>query len=572
MAMSVEEAQAALDAANAVKAAATTMKEKIAAGKEVAAAQRELTAAKAAARAQERADAEAAAAAKAEAERPKTAAEMAEQLMGVRPIIGPGESPDVVGGAGFPGYVQYKPLDEQGLRAVYGYNPATGKAYTPEESAAASGGYLYGADQGGAVGYELDPRTGQMNVLYKSGMVATSGATYKYTPQGYVVPSDKYMENFPGFGYDDYGRMINAKGGLITQADIDTYNGLVAIDPQKAKEFARGKGMSDSVANSGTPITATATISPTSVNTVKSAGGASVSLSTGSTATGSLVTGTPTATTMTPTQTDTYSIILDRLNKYNLGSLAPLIRKLAIEGATEATIMLALQDEPLYQERFKANQARREKGLKVLSPVEYLTLEDDYRQVLRAYGLNQFDNDAYVSQFIQNDMSVSELSNRVVSAVQRVRNADPAISSMLRNYYGIGQNDLVAYVLDPSQQFQKIERQIAAAEIGVAAGRQGIQPGVAVSEQLAAQGISQAEAQKGYATIADILPTAQKLSDIYGKTLEGYGLAEAEQEVFNQLASAQRKRQQLTQREVAAFSGQAGLGRTSLTQQTGGQF
>lgn len=284
------------------------------------------------------------------------------------------------------------------------------------------------------------------------------------------------------------------------------------------------------------------------------------------------VANTAAAGVMTAGQQDIYSIVVDRLNRYNLGSLAPLIKKLAIEGATEATIMLRLQEEPLYQERFKANQNRIAKGLKALTPSEYLTLEDDYRQVLRAYGLTQFDNDSYVSQFLANDISVSELSNRVVAAVQRVRNADPAISSMLKSYYGISNNDLVAYVLDPNQQFQKIERQIAASEIGVAAGRQGINIGVPVAEQLAAQGISQAEAQRGYATIADILPTAKKLSDIYGNVLEGYDLAEAEQEVFNQLASAQRKRRALTEREVAAFSGTSGLGRTSLTQQNGGQF
>jgi hypothetical protein len=275
---------------------------------------------------------------------------------------------------------------------------------------------------------------------------------------------------------------------------------------------------------------------------------------------------------MTSGQQDIYSIMLSRLNQYNLGSLAPLIRKLAIEGATEATIMLQLSEEPLYKERFKANETRKQKGLSVLTPSQYLSLEDDYRQILRAYGLAQFDNDAYVSQFISNDVSPTELSNRVVTAVQRVRNADPAVSSMLKNFYGIGQNDLVGYVLDPSQQFQKIERQVAASEIGVAAARQGFNIGATVAEQLAAQGISQAEAQKGYSTIADILPTAEKLSDIYGGKLEGYRLAEAEQEVFNQLASAQRKRRALTERELASFSGEAGLGRTSLTQQTGGQF
>ena len=266
------------------------------------------------------------------------------------------------------------------------------------------------------------------------------------------------------------------------------------------------------------------------------------------------------------------AVLTDRFNKYNLSSLAKTIKDLAVDGATEATITLALQETEDYKRRFKANDARMKAGLQVLNPAEYLNLEDGYRQVLRAYGLKQFDTDDYVSQFIANDVSAAELSNRVVTAVQRVQNADPAIQKQLRDYYGIGQNDLVAYVLDPQQQFQKIERQVAASEIGVAAARQGLTAGVSVAEQLAAQGVSQAEAQKGYATIADILPTAEKLSDIYGKTMDTYGQSEAEQEVFNSLASAQRKRQKLTAREVAAFSGMSGTNRTSLTTSSVGQF
>ena len=267
-----------------------------------------------------------------------------------------------------------------------------------------------------------------------------------------------------------------------------------------------------------------------------------------------------------------YSSMADRFNKYGLTGLANKIKELAIAGATEATITLQLQETPEYQQRFAANADRLKKGLSVLTPAEYVNVEDSYRQVLRAYGLKQFDNDAYVRQFIANDMSPTELSNRVVTAVQRVQNADPAIVSQLKQYYGIGAPDMVAYVLDPEQQFQKIERQIAASEIGVAAGRQGLTAGVSVAEQLAAQGVTEAEARKGYATIADILPTAEKLSDIYGTTLDEYRQAEGEQEVFNSLASAQRKRQKLTAREIAAFSGSSGTNKTSLTTSAVGQY
>lgn len=273
------------------------------------------------------------------------------------------------------------------------------------------------------------------------------------------------------------------------------------------------------------------------------------------------------------TRVSAMNAVVARFNQYGLGSLANKIKELAVDGATEATITLALQETPEYQARFSANTDRLKKGLAVLSPADYISVEDSYRQVLRAYGLTQFDNDAYVKQFIANDVSATELSNRVTTAVQRVQNADPAVLKQLTDYYGIGSKDVVAYVLDPNQQFQKIQRQVAAAEIGVAAAKQGLQSNVAVSEQLAAQGVTQAEAQKGYATIADILPTATKLSEIYGATLDTYDQSTAEQEVFNQLASAQRKRQKLTATELATFGGSSGLARGGLsTGKTAGQI
>jgi len=255
-----------------------------------------------------------------------------------------------------------------------------------------------------------------------------------------------------------------------------------------------------------------------------------------------------------------------------LEALVEPLRGLIEKNVAPSEFTVQLRQSEAYKQRFAANETRRLKGLRVLNPGEYLRVEDAYRQTLRTYGLRQFDNDAYVRQFIENDISAAELSDRVSMAVQRVQNADPAIARTLKDYYGIDQATLVGYVLDPNQQLQKIQRQVAAAEIGTAARLQGIQPGVAVAEQLAAQGITEAEAQKGYSTIADVLPTAEKLSGLYGKSMETYGLAEGEQEVFNTLASAQRKRKNLIGREIAEFSGQSGVGRGSLGTATGGQY
>lgn len=259
---------------------------------------------------------------------------------------------------------------------------------------------------------------------------------------------------------------------------------------------------------------------------------------------------------------DALQVMRERFKQYNLGSLADKIKDLAIDGATESTITFALQETSEYKERFKANAVRAKNNLAVLTPADYLNLEDGYRQIMKAYGLTQFNNDEYVSQFIANDVSATELNTRVSTAVQRIQNADPSITKTLRDYYNIQDLDLVAYILDPAKNIDKIQKQVSAAEIGSAARSQGLQLAESAASGLVAQGVTQKEAQLGYSNIAEILPTAEKFGSIYG---DSYGQADAEKEVFGQLASAKRKRQDLTALEKAQFNASSGMSRMSLT-------
>jgi hypothetical protein len=264
-------------------------------------------------------------------------------------------------------------------------------------------------------------------------------------------------------------------------------------------------------------------------------------------------------------------VLRQRFAQYGLESLATVIKDLAAEGATDATIGFALQNTPEYKERFKANDLRLKKGLAVVSPAEYITLEDTYRQVLRSYGLRQFDNDLYVSQFIANDVSPTELTGRVQAATSRVLNAPPEVATTLRSYYNLGAEDLVAYALDPDSQLAEIQKKITAAEIGAAAFNQGLNVSRTTAEGFGVQGITQEQAQKGYSTIAEILPAAQKLSEIYGG-LDSYGQSQAEKEVFGGMASEKRKREKLAQTEVGTFSGKSGISRGALGSQDKGAF
>ena len=150
-------------------------------------------------------------------------------------------------------------------------------------------------------------------------------------------------------------------------------------------------------------------------------------------------------------------------------------------------------------------------------------------------------------------------------ATDRVINAAPQVRSTLINFYGLNDVDLIAYTLDPKGQLPAIEKQIATAEIGAAAARQGFQQvDKSNAEYLRSLGVTQEQAIKGFSDIASVLPTATKLTDIYKDGLEGYGLEQAQQEVFGNLASERRKRERLSAAETATFSGKSAMGGTAL--------
>jgi hypothetical protein len=230
-----------------------------------------------------------------------------------------------------------------------------------------------------------------------------------------------------------------------------------------------------------------------------------------------------------------------------------------------------LPNTTVYQERFVANQTRVKNGLKPLSPSEYLAAEEAYRSVMRDAGLPKgfYDSPDDFNSFIANDMSPYETKLRVNAAAQAVNNATPEYKQALRDLYGIDETMMVAYVLDPERALPLVEKQAKAVEFGTAAIQQGLRA-TTIGEQFATSGPATGYTPtQGYTAIAEMLPTAQKLGQIYG---ESYDQATAEQEVFGGLASARRKRQKLGQLEQSTFSGQSGLSAGSLKKTSQGQI
>lgn len=278
-----------------------------------------------------------------------------------------------------------------------------------------------------------------------------------------------------------------------------------------------------------------------------------------------------------------YDLLYQQFNQYGLGALVEPLKGYITSGISPSEFTIRLRETEPYKKRFAANQSRTQKGLRALSEAEYIGLEDQYQNIMRNYGLpasyyarGDMGRQEGFEKFIANDVSAVELEDRISNAQERVLNSAPEIGKMLRQFYpDISNGDILAYALDPQNALSAIKRKITAAEIGAAATQQGLQTGVTRAEELGAFGVTKQQAQQGFQTIGEFLPSASKLGDIYAKQgLGPYTQTTAEQEVFGitGAADAAQKRKKLTQLETAQFSGTSGAAGGALGRERAGQF
>jgi hypothetical protein len=267
---------------------------------------------------------------------------------------------------------------------------------------------------------------------------------------------------------------------------------------------------------------------------------------------------------------DAYTLLESTFKDYGLEELIPEIKRFMEEGLGSNQAAVELRKTTSYINRFRGNEIRRAAGLNVVSEATYLELENSYNETLRAFGLQgYFGADRKVSQskmadIIGNDISATEFKDRIDTVVTRVNNADPNIKTTLKSFYGIQDDDLVKYFLNPKENLPKLQEKVLSAEIGNEALKQNLLTDVTSATALAKLGITQEQARKGYEGIAAALPTATKLGQIYDEEGITYTQKTAEEEVFGQLESAKRKRLRLAEKEVGSFGGASGLARGAL--------
>lgn len=263
-----------------------------------------------------------------------------------------------------------------------------------------------------------------------------------------------------------------------------------------------------------------------------------------------------------------YDLLYSEFDRYGLGSLVTPLKDLITSGVSPSEFTLRLRETEAYKKRFAANEARIKKGLRALSESEYIRNEDAYQEVMRRRGLPPeyyATGDLGVQKgfeaLLAGDVSSTELEDRIVTAQDRVLNANPEIAATLKQFYpGISNGDILAYALDPANAINQIKRKITAAEIGAAAGTYGLSATVGRAEQLAGAGVTEATAQQGFKTISQVGPRAGVLAQYYKQ--DPYTQETAEKEFFGLTGAreAEMQRKKLTSLETAAFSGTAGAG------------
>ena len=276
---------------------------------------------------------------------------------------------------------------------------------------------------------------------------------------------------------------------------------------------------------------------------------------------------------------DAFEQLKGLFESYNLGSLAGKITEYmkAGKGPNETVLLLKKSDE--YNLRFQGNTLRLAAGLNVMSEDAYLQLEDSYAETLTRYGLRNMlstdrtKNEAMFAKFMGNDLAAPEFKSRIELATDRVINADPATKEMFKKFFpNITDADLVSYFLSPKDTLGKLQEKATTAEIGGVATSQGLTTSLTSATDLAKFGIDRAAAVSGYADIKEVLPTSEKLGNIYDEAGIKYDQASGEAEFFKQNQDARLKRKRLESLERGSFSGSAGRASNANNINTAGQI
>ena len=161
-----------------------------------------------------------------------------------------------------------------------------------------------------------------------------------------------------------------------------------------------------------------------------------------------------------------YGIAAELLRTYgfseeDIAGLVDFIKESLIMGDDAITITQRLRERPEYERRFPAMKLRQAAGFNAISELQYLELEDTYRQTLRSANMPAgfYDEPSDFATLIELDVSPNEFQRRVAQAYQFESDANTEIVKQLKELYNLGPEWVAAYYLNPKKTVDLIEEE-----------------------------------------------------------------------------------------------------------------
>lgn len=192
------------------------------------------------------------------------------------------------------------------------------------------------------------------------------------------------------------------------------------------------------------------------------------------------------------------------LEDFGLGALADWAWTRYTDGASIEQIMRDVYSRPEFKAVYPEYDILAAKGRAVsVNDLQYYR-----RQIVgmfRAYGIPEsfYDTPEELAAFAANEISPSEMSQRVALAAEAVFQSSPLMRAEMERLYGVGQGDLIAYFLDPAKAEPIIKQNWVSAQIAGTARQTGYGTLTAdEAQRLGQQGIDVATATKGFTDLA----------------------------------------------------------------------
>ena len=248
----------------------------------------------------------------------------------------------------------------------------------------------------------------------------------------------------------------------------------------------------------------------------------------------------------TGTTADANAILQQTLNQYGLGSMSQWAWNEITNGSSADQVLNDLYQTPQFAQRFPGIIARQNAGLPPISPSDYIAYEDQAKQLENQYGLPQgmLSDPNRLGTLIGQDVSMSELTDRVQNGYAAVQYAPPQVRQAFTQMFGVnGDGALAAHFLDTTQASKLLEQQATAAQISGQATIGGINMDTGHAMQLAQLGLTSSSVGSG-------LQDLQQKSSLYNAQVnETPNLSIGTQGVEAEFGLSGSATQQVLQRE-----------------------